>query len=179
MENKTLEEAKKAVKATPEYKKYEEAKKAEREAWVACDVAGGDLHESLEYGDYYSADEVIEDYKKARKDYKEAKEAKEEAKEAVKATPEYKDYKEAKRATRGTPEYKADKAALAYEKSIKIYDEICKAYKEVLATEYKDTEEAEKARKTAYEAVKEAWFFARDLKQSSERLRRISEEEFL
>ena len=179
MENKTLEEAKKAVKATPEYKKYEEAKKVENEAWVACVAAGGDLQEDLEYGSYDSADEVIEDYKEARKAVKEARKAREEAKEAVKATPEYKDYKEAKRAMRGTPEYKADKTALAYEKSIEIYDEICKAYREVLATKYKDIEEAEKARKKAYEAVKEAWFFARDLKQSSARLRRISEEEFL
>ena len=85
MENKTFDEARKAVKGTPEYKEYFEA----NEAWW------GAMHAMAAIPEYKGRKEAFKARKEAEKAEGEAWEALREAEKAVKATPEYEAYEKA------------------------------------------------------------------------------------
>lgn len=85
MDNKALDEARKAVKATPEYKDYFEA----NEAWW------GAMHAMAVIPEYKSRKEGFKARKEAQKTYDEAWDALREAENAVVATPEYEAYEKA------------------------------------------------------------------------------------
>lgn len=85
MGSKTFDEARKAVKGTPEYKEYFEA----NEAWW------GAMHAMAAIPEYKGRKEEFKARKEAQKAEGEAWEALREAEKAVVATPEYEAYEKA------------------------------------------------------------------------------------